>query len=398
MVSFTVSGLPTGATGTFAPTTVTGSGSSTLTITTLTTTPTGTYPLTVTGTSGSLVHTATTTLVVLPPVPLGSVDNAHVTVSACLAPAQSCTAFQQGTFPAGEPIMVMASWGGATTTATISDGVNTYTPIAGPLNAAIGPNRGEVWLVNPSVGAITQTTITLSAPASGSEILIFVIPLQGIATTNPVDTNVTHFTAGNGTAMSTGDSGLASTTANEMVWGMFMEDAFSTPYTPQAGFTNFSGQEAVSLLEYKNVNSTGIQSATGTNGVAINNWIGLIFALKTTGVGVTPTLSSIAVTPTLPSIAGGSTQQFTATGIFSDNSTQNLTSTATWVSTSPSVATVSHRRIGNRRSRGDNDDSSDVRRDHRLHDSDGNSGAGSRLYFDRFARIAVHQPGLRHHL
>ncbi|MBZ5642597.1 MAG: choice-of-anchor D domain-containing protein [Acidobacteriia bacterium] len=341
VVSFSVSGLPTGATGTFSPTTVTGSGSSTLTVTTLTTTPTGTYPLTVTGTSGSLVHTANTTLVVLPPVPLGSVDNAHVTVSACLTPAQSCTAFQQGTFPAGEPIMVMASWGGSTTTATISDGVNTYTPIAGPLNAAIGPNRGEVWLVNPSVGPITSTTITLSAPATGSEILIFVIPLQGIATTNPVDANVTHTNAGNGTAMSTGNSGLASTTANEMVWGMFMEDAFSTPYTPAAGFTNFSGQEAVSLLEYKNVNSTGIQSATGTNGVAINNWIGLIFALKTTGVGVTPTLSSIAVTPTLPSIAGGATQQFTATGIFSDNSTQNLTSTATWSSTTPATATIS---------------------------------------------------------
>ena len=38
------------------------------------------------------------------------------------------------------------------------------------------------------------------------------------------------------------------------------------------------------------------------------------------------TLLSIAVTPANPSIATGTTQQFTATGTFSDNSTQNLTS------------------------------------------------------------------------
>src|SRR6266478_1297801 len=53
-----------------------------------------------------------------------------------------------------------------------------------------------------------------------------------------------------------------------------------------------------------------------------------------------PTLSSIAVTPANPSIAKGTTQQFTATGTFSDGSTQNLTSTATWSSSNTSVATI----------------------------------------------------------
>ena len=51
-VALTVSGLPTGATGTFSPTSVTGSGTSTLTVTTAVTTPAGTYTLTITGTSG----------------------------------------------------------------------------------------------------------------------------------------------------------------------------------------------------------------------------------------------------------------------------------------------------------------------------------------------------------
>ena len=51
-------------------------------------------------------------------------------------------------------------------------------------------------------------------------------------------------------------------------------------------------------------------------------------------------LQSIAVTPANPSVAKGMTQQFTATGTYSDNSTQNLTSQVTWASATTSVATI----------------------------------------------------------
>jgi hypothetical protein len=60
-VGFTVAGLPSGATGTFNPNPATGT-SSRLSITTRSTTPTGTYRLTITGSSGSLSHTASVTL------------------------------------------------------------------------------------------------------------------------------------------------------------------------------------------------------------------------------------------------------------------------------------------------------------------------------------------------
>ncbi len=63
-VTFSISGLPTGASASFNPTSVNGSGSSTLSVSTSTTTPNGTYTLTITGTSGTLSHSTTVSLVV----------------------------------------------------------------------------------------------------------------------------------------------------------------------------------------------------------------------------------------------------------------------------------------------------------------------------------------------
>ncbi len=60
------------------------------------------------------------------------------------------------------------------------------------------------------------------------------------------------------------------------------------------------------------------------------------------GNGGTAALSSIAVTPTGPSIALGTTQQFTATGTYSDSSTRDITTSVTWSSSDTSAATISN--------------------------------------------------------
>jgi uncharacterized membrane protein len=64
VVSLSVSGFPTGVSDSLSPTSVPGSGTSTLSIATLNTTPPGSYTLTVTGTSGGVTHTATVALTV----------------------------------------------------------------------------------------------------------------------------------------------------------------------------------------------------------------------------------------------------------------------------------------------------------------------------------------------
>jgi trimeric autotransporter adhesin len=57
---------------------------------------------------------------------------------------------------------------------------------------------------------------------------------------------------------------------------------------------------------------------------------------------VAVTLSSIAVTPAGPSIANGATQQFVATGTYSDASTAVITTTVTWASSDATKATISN--------------------------------------------------------
>jgi len=65
-------------------------------------------------------------------------------------------------------------------------------------------------------------------------------------------------------------------------------------------------------------------------------------AANSGGTTPTKTLVSIAVTPANPSIAVGATQQFKATGTYSDNSTNDLTASVTWSSSNTSAATISN--------------------------------------------------------
>lgn len=71
--------------------------------------------------------------------------------------------------------------------------------------------------------------------------------------------------------------------------------------------------------------------------------INLIFVNcgKTSSPPPPVSLVSIALVPTSPSITKGATQQFSATGTYSDNTTKDLTSSVTWNSATTSVATIS---------------------------------------------------------
>src|SRR4051794_10915381 len=53
-----------------------------------------------------------------------------------------------------------------------------------------------------------------------------------------------------------------------------------------------------------------------------------------------PVLRSIAITPTMPTVAAGTSLQLTATGMFSDATTMDLSAMVTWSSSAPAIASV----------------------------------------------------------
>jgi hypothetical protein len=83
-------------------------------------------------------------------------------------------------------------------------------------------------------------------------------------------------------------------------------------------------------------------------GVAVNAGVAITATWQgktgATNVAVTaPVVQSIAVTPASVSLlSSGQTAQLKATGTFSAGPPQDLTTTATWTSSAPAVATVSN--------------------------------------------------------
>lgn len=106
-----------------------------------------------------------------------------------------------------------------------------------------------------------------------------------------------------------------------------------------------------------NLNATGVTSKTVIDNITVASQILISFVRGTGGTQgqvrlliryvpqaqevTVPFLLSIAVTPANPTVNGGGvTEQFTATGTFSDLSTQNITTQCVWASSDAGAATI----------------------------------------------------------
>jgi hypothetical protein len=148
-VALSAAGLPAGAAALYNPASVTTSGNSTLTVTTTTTTPPGTYPVTVTGTSGALSHTASPTLVV----------TSAAVGDYSLSATPSSRSITRGT--SGSYTVTIARTGGFTDAVTFSvNGLPSGTSFS--------------FSPNPSTGTGTTTTLkisTVQATPTGTYVL-----------------------------------------------------------------------------------------------------------------------------------------------------------------------------------------------------------------------------------
>src|SRR5580704_9408890 len=87
------------------------------------------------------------------------------------------------------------------------------------------------------------------------------------------------------------------------------------------------------------VNATGEATAVAAGSSAITAALNGASGTATLTV-LAKSLSGISVAPSAANLAIGVTQQFTATGNYNDGSTANVTSLATWTSSSPAVAAI----------------------------------------------------------
>ena len=202
-----------------------------------------------------------------------------------------------GTYSDGttEDLTSQVVWGSATTaTATITS--------PGGLATGLVPGTSTITATDGSISGNTLLTVT---PAT----------LQSIAVT-PANPSIAAGDTQQFTATGTYSDGTTEDLTSQVVWG--------SATTATATITSPGGL-ATGLVP-------GTSTITATDGSISGNTL----------LTVTPaTLQSIAVTPANPSIAAGDTQQFTATGTYSDGTTEDLTSQVVWGSATTADATIS---------------------------------------------------------
>ena len=234
---------------------------------------------------------------------------------------------------AGNLNLVVISWKDSTATVrqiTDSKG-NTYTRAVGPTIIS-GAASQSIYYAKSIVSATAggnSVTVAFSTSAKNPDIRI--LEYSGADTTSPID--VTHANSGNGRTASSGSA--TTTNATDLIVGA--DIALAITNGPGTGFTSrVLTSPQGNIAEDQSVTTIGSYSATAPL-LPTGRWIMQMVALR----HHPPSLVSITVTPATASIAVGGHQQFTATGNYSDGSHQDLTNSATWTSSSPSVATIS---------------------------------------------------------
>jgi hypothetical protein len=236
-VNLSVSALPAGATGSFAPNPVSAGASSTLGVTTATATAAGSYSLTITGASGGLTATTRATLVVTnaapPPPPPTAITFVQGTYSVPRNSVNPVSATFAGQQTSGDLNVVVIGWSDTVATVSgVSDTAgNTYVLASGPTMNGTNATQSIYYAKNIfGAGAgVNTVTVIFSVPASFPDLRI--LEYAGADQTNPLDT------AGGAAGTSTDASAFVTTTNadDQIVAGDFVETGTTGAGT---GFTS----------------------------------------------------------------------------------------------------------------------------------------------------------------
>lgn len=193
------------------------------------------------------------------------------------------------------------------------------------------PLSGVSWHTNTGRYAIvTSNGVLRTKKATNQPVPVFAT-LNGITgSTNVTISNMTIQTL----AINPSPANMAvGTQLPFQLIGTFSDGVTTVDLTASARWQTSNYQDAV--INRQGV-ATGVAAGTVTVTASINGQPPVTATLNVTNA----TIQSINLAPVTPTIGLGSQQQFTATGTFSDGSTQDITSVSTWTSSTPTVAVV----------------------------------------------------------
>jgi uncharacterized protein YjdB len=402
--SFTAIGTYTDSSVQNLTTSVTWSSSST-TVATISNAA-GTKGLATTASTGTTTITATyagsgisaSTSFSVSPATLVSIDVTPANPTVALGLAQSFTATGTYTDNSVQDLTSAVTWSsGATSVATISNadgskGLATSVSSGNTTISATQPGTGVTGSTSFTVTSAALVSIAIT-PASSSKALglsqqFIATGTYSDATTQDLTAAVTWASSSPSVASisnaavtkglaSTSSTGSTTITATHPASGIFSSTSFTVStatlvsmelvpsnattalgipqqFTATGTYTDGSTQNITSSVTWASANTSvaTISNAAGSKGLATTVSTGFTNITAThpaSGVfGSTiftvtsADLTSISVTPASSSKALGLTQQFTATGTYTDATTQDITSSVTWSSSSTSIATISN--------------------------------------------------------
>lgn len=202
---------------------------------------------------------------------------------------------------------------GTYTDGSTQDLTNTASWTSSNTGAAIVSGSGMVTSKGQGSATITAT----SSQISGSAAVTVTAPALASLAVSPLTASIAPGTTTQFEAIGTFTDGTAQNLTSSALW---------SSSNPTVAGINVNG--AMGLAK-------GLAAGTSTISASSGN-----FSASATLTVTSATLNSIATTPQNASLPLGTLQQFTATGTFSDGSTQNITGTVTWSSSGSSIASI----------------------------------------------------------
>lgn len=180
---------------------------------------------------------------------------------------------------------------------------------------------------DPSVATVSSSGLATPAQPGTTTITAWLQGRSGSTTLTVTNAQLQSI------VVTTATPSIANGTRTQFTATGHFDDSTAQDLTSQVTWT--SSDSSVTISNTGLAASTALGAATST----ITAALGAISGFTTLTVN-SVTLTSMSVTPAAATIKVGLAQQFTATGTFSDLSTQNMTGEATWTSSAESVATI----------------------------------------------------------